>query len=82
MTKYEIYVEETIKNRRTYEIETEEDIDSILNSMERVTTNGFYSPSEFLGGHTEIELLSYEDETDLSSPDSIEYEIEDVMEDN
>ncbi|MDU0441553.1 hypothetical protein [Staphylococcus haemolyticus] len=81
MTKYNITVEETVKVIREYEVETNEDIDGILDEMETATRYGFETPGSFFNGSPDLEVISSTDETDFSSPESIEYEVIDVMED-
>lgn len=83
MKTYNLSIEERLKFRREYTIKTNENIDAVLKELE---TNWYMqveqkSPSEILLDNTEIELISYTDETDCSSPLDVEYEIEDVMED-
>lgn len=81
MAKYNIAVEETIKLIREYEIDTNEDIDGILDEMETEMRYGFETPGNFFNGSPDIEVISSTDETDFSSPERIEYEVIDVTED-
>ncbi|OHO94490.1 hypothetical protein HMPREF2563_06935 [Staphylococcus sp. HMSC057G10] len=83
MKTYNLSIEETLKFRREYTIKTNENIDVVLEKLENKMryVSGTMTPSEILLDNTEIELISYTDETDCSSPLDVEYEIEDVMED-
>lgn len=83
MKTYKLSIEETLKFRREYTIKTNENIDVVLEKLENKMryVSGTMTPSEILLDNTEIELISYTDETDCSSPLDVEYEIEDVMED-
>ncbi|MBW0761361.1 hypothetical protein [Mammaliicoccus lentus] len=83
MTQYTIYVEEIMKNKREYTIKTDEDIDEIVDDLERQLRmyGGTTPPSDILLNDTEIEVVNYTDDLDFSSPYDMEYEIEDVMED-
>lgn len=83
MKTYNLSIEETLKFRREYTIKTNENIDVVLEKLENEMryVSGTMTPSEILLDNTEIELISYTDETDCSSPLDVEYEIEDVMED-
>lgn len=83
MRQYTIYVEEIMKNRRKYTIKTDEDIDVVVDNLERQLRmyGGTTPPSDILLNDTEIEVVNYTDDLDFSSPYDMEYEIEDVMED-
>lgn len=83
MKQYTIYVEEIMKNKREYTIKTNDDIDEVLDDLERQLRmyGGTTTPSDILLNDTEIEVVSYTDDLDFSSPYDMEYEIEDVMED-
>lgn len=83
MKQYTIYLEEIVKNKREYTIKTEENIDDIVSNLEQQLRwyAGNTTPSEILLNNTEIAVVGYTDDTDYSSPFEVEYEIEDVMED-
>ena len=83
MKTYNLSIEERLKFRREYTIKTNENIDAVLKELENelIYASGTKIPSEILLDNTEIELISYTDETDCSSPLDVDYEIEDVMED-
>lgn len=82
MKSYNLSIEETLKFRREYTFKTNENIDAVLEEIENklIYASGTKTPLEILLDNTEIELISYTDETDCSSPLGVDYEIEDVME--
>lgn len=83
MKQYTIYVEEIMKNKRKYTIKTDENIDEIVDNLEEQLRmyGGNTTPSDILLDNTEIEVVTYTDDLDFSSPYDVDYEIEDVTED-
>lgn len=82
--KYTVDIEETLKYRREYviEIDDKSDINSILEDVEYQTNLGMATPLDIFESSPDVDIISKADEKDFSSPERVEYEVFDVMEED